>query len=201
MSGTRRRGSWPRAARTCSNGPGPGNARLVGRSIESHEPSDDAGRHLHLAPRARGVKCALPPTRGSGGGAQRCLPPRSRPPATSGAASPDRRLAAGRRPAPSYATFPVDAQIGDLRDRRARPRPVQRDRVGLELSRVVLVHHPVRGLLSTRNIMIPVSFVQDQGATPGERRKYLCGRSRPLAEPLAERGRCSVASMYRESHP
>src|SRR5207237_4166481 len=56
--------------------------------------------------------------------------------------------------------------ISDLRDRRARPRAVQRDRVGLELDWVVLVHHRVPKLLSTRTIKIPVSGVQDQGTTP-----------------------------------
>jgi hypothetical protein len=58
--------------------------------------------------------------------------------------------------------------LGGHRPARAKTveNPVQRHRISLELSRVVLVHHRVPGLLSTRTITIPVSSVQDQGATP-----------------------------------
>src|SRR2546430_10848287 len=56
-------------------------------------------------------------------------------------------------PDPATQRLPVDTQvIGYQRDRRARPRPVQRHRIGLELLWVVLGHHRVPGLLSTRTI-------------------------------------------------
>src|SRR2546421_10893085 len=90
---------------------------------------------------------------------------------------------------PAAQRLPVDPEvIGDLRDRRTRPRPVQRDRVGLELSRVVLVHHRVPELLSTRIIKIPVSGVQDQGATPPVTYIWkvpsVAGWIRPSASPI-----------------
>ncbi|WP_211268728.1 hypothetical protein [Actinoplanes subtropicus] len=60
----------------------------------------------------------------------------------------------------------VHAQVvGDLRDRRARSKPIQRHRIGVELGRIVLVHHDVSGLLISRTVKFPDSSVQDQGAT------------------------------------
>ena len=45
-------------------------------------------------------------------------------------------------PHPATQGLPVNAQvIGDQRDRRTRPRPVQRHRVSLELHGIVLVRH------------------------------------------------------------
>ena len=68
---------------------------------------------------------------------------------------------------PATQRLPVDPQvISDLRDRRARPRPVQRHRVGLELGRIVLVHHVFSRTPVSQDHHDPSFKCPRSGATP-----------------------------------